>query len=128
VTAAAPRTLALLGVGIEHAAQLLITVGANPDRLRSEAAFAALCAASPIPASSGKTNRHRLNPAGDRDANRALYMITLVRLRYCPERRPTSNAAKPTACPNAKPFDASNATSPARPTTPSAPTSQPCNA
>ena len=85
VTAAAPRTLALLGVGTEHAAQLLITAGGNPERLRSEAAFAALCAASPIPASSGKTNRHRLNPAGDREANRALYMITLVRLRYCPD-------------------------------------------
>lgn len=84
VRVAAPRTLALLGVGPEHAAQLLITAGGNPDRLRSEAAFAALCAASPIPASSGKTNRHRLNPAGDRDANRALYMIILSRLRYCP--------------------------------------------
>jgi transposase len=71
VTAAAPRTLALLGVGTEHAAQLLITAGGNPERLRSEASFAALCAASPIPASSGKTNRHRLNPAGDREANRA---------------------------------------------------------
>jgi transposase len=46
-----------------------------------------LCAACPIPASSGKTNRHRLNPAGDRDASRALYMITLTRLRYCPETR-----------------------------------------
>ena len=85
VRVAAPRTLALLGVGPEHAAQLLITAGGNPDRLRSEAAFAALCAASPIPASSGKTNRHRLNPAGDRDANRALYMIILSRLRYCPD-------------------------------------------
>lgn len=83
VSLAAPRTLALLGVGPEHAAQLLITAGGNPERLRSEAAFAALCAASPIPASSGKTNRHRLNPAGDRDANRALYMIILSRLRYC---------------------------------------------
>ena len=83
VRVAAPRTLALLGVGPEHAAQLLITAGGNPNRLRSEAAFAALCAASPIPASSGKTNRHRLNPAGDRDANRALYMIILSRLRYC---------------------------------------------
>ena len=83
--AAAPRTLALPGVGTEHAAQLLITAGGNPERLRSEASFAALCAASPIPASSGKTNRHRLNPAGDRNANRALYMITLVRLRYCPD-------------------------------------------
>ena len=85
VTAAAPRTLALLGVGTEHAAQLLITAAGNPERLRSEASFAALCAASPIPASSGKTNRHRLNPAGDREANRTLYMITLVRLRYCPD-------------------------------------------
>jgi transposase len=87
VNAASPLTLALLGVGTEHAAQLLITAGGNPERLRSEASFAALCAASPIPASSGKTNRHRLNPAGDRDANRALYMITLVRLRYCPDTR-----------------------------------------
>jgi transposase len=83
VQVAAPRTLALLGVGPEHAAQLLITAGGNPGRLRSEAAFAALCAACPIPASSGKTSRHRLNPAGDRDANRALYMIILSRLRYC---------------------------------------------
>lgn len=87
VTIAAPRTLALLGVGTDHAAQLLITAGGNPERLRSEAAFAALCAASPIPASSGKTNRHRLNPAGDRDANRALYMIVVTRLRYCPDTR-----------------------------------------
>jgi len=87
VRSAAPRTLALQGVGPEHAAQLLITAGGNPARLRSEAAFAALCAACPIPASSGKTNRHRLNPAGDRDANRALYMIILSRLRYCPTTR-----------------------------------------
>jgi len=83
VRTAAPRTLGLLGVGTEHAAQLLITAGGNPERLRSEAAFAALCAACPIPASSGKTDRHRLNPAGDRDANRALYMIILSRVRYC---------------------------------------------
>jgi len=87
VAAAAPRTLALRGVGIEHAAQLLITAGGNPERLRSEAAFAALCAACPIPASSGKTSRHRLNPAGDRDANRTLYMITISRLRYCARTR-----------------------------------------
>jgi transposase len=87
VKRAAPRTLELIGVGTENAAQLLITAGGNPERLRSEAAFAALCAASPIPASSGKTTRHRLNPAGDRDANRALYHITLVRMRYCPQTR-----------------------------------------
>ena len=87
VAAAAPRTLALLGVGVEHAAQLLITAGGNAERVRSEAAFAALCAACPIPASSGKTNRHRLNRAGDRDANRTLYMITISRLRYCSDTR-----------------------------------------
>ncbi|MDX6265000.1 MAG: transposase [Kribbellaceae bacterium] len=86
VALAAPRTLSLLGVGPDHAAQLLITAGGNPERLRSEAAFAALCAASPIPVSSGKTNRHRLNRAGgDRGANRALYMIIVTRLRYCPD-------------------------------------------
>jgi transposase len=79
---AAPRTLALHGVGPDHAAQLLITAGGNPDRLRSEAAFAALCAASPIPASSGKTNRHRLNRAGDRHAKAALWRIVIVRLSY----------------------------------------------
>jgi transposase len=87
VATAAPRTLALLGVGVEHAAQLLITAGGNPERLRSEASFAALCAACPIPASSGNTHRHRLNRAGDREANRTLYMITISRLRYCPDTR-----------------------------------------
>ena len=85
VTRAAPRTLALRGVGIENAAQLLITAGGNPERLRTESAFAALCAACPLPASSGKTSRHRLNPAGDRDANKALYLITISRMRYCPD-------------------------------------------
>jgi transposase len=85
VAQAAPTTLALPGVGTETAAQLLLTAGANIDRLRNEASFAALCAASPIPASSGKTTRHRLNPAGDRDANKALYIITIVRMRYCPQ-------------------------------------------
>ncbi|MGH3435447.1 MAG: transposase, partial [Sciscionella sp.] len=54
----------------------------NPDRLRSEASFAALCGASPIEASSGKTNRHRLNRGGDRQANATLYRITLSRLRW----------------------------------------------
>jgi hypothetical protein len=66
---------------------LLVTAGGNPDRLRSEAAFAALCAANPIPASSGKTTRHRLNPAGDRNANRALHMIAVVRMRWDPDTR-----------------------------------------
>jgi len=82
VTAAAPRLTALPGVGTEVAAQLLTTVGDNPDRLRSEAAFAHLCGVAPIPASSGRTRRHRLNRGGDRAANNALYIVVLGRLRY----------------------------------------------
>jgi len=65
----------------------LVTAGGNPHRLRSEAAFAALCAANPIPASSGKTIRHRLNPAGDRDANATLHMIAVLRMRWDPATR-----------------------------------------
>ena len=57
-----------------------MTAGDNPERMRSEAAFAALCGSNPIPASSGKTNRHRLNRAGDRHANAALWRIVVVRL------------------------------------------------
>ena len=79
---AAPALVELLGVGPDTAATLLITAGSNPDRLHSEAAFAALCGVNPIPASSGKTNRHRLNRGGDRQANAALYRIVIVRLRY----------------------------------------------
>lgn len=79
---AAPRLLALFGVGSDSAGALLIAAGDNPGRLRSEAAFAMLCGASPVPASSGKTVRHRLNRGGDRQANAALYRIVVVRLRY----------------------------------------------
>ena len=79
---AAPALVELLGVGPDTAATLLITAGSNPERLHSEAAFAALCGVNPIPASSGKTNRHRLNRGGDRQANAALYRIVIVRLRY----------------------------------------------
>ncbi|MCX5231495.1 IS110 family transposase [Streptomyces sp. NBC_00233] len=82
VTRAAPRLIALPGVGPETAGQLLITVGDNPDRLRSEASFAHLCGAAPVPASSGRTNRHRLNREGDRQANRALHTVVLVRMRH----------------------------------------------
>jgi transposase len=77
-----PELVALPGVGTETAAQLLITAGDNPDRLKSEASFAHLCAAAPIPASSGRTHRHRLNRGGDRQANNALHTIALVRMRY----------------------------------------------
>jgi len=68
VTARAPGLLALYGIGPNTAALLLIAAGDHPERLRSEAAWAHLCAAAPIPASSGKTVRHRLNPGGDRQA------------------------------------------------------------
>ena len=78
----APALMSVFGCGQDTIAQLLITAGDNPDRLRSEAAFASLAGACPIPASSGKTNRHRLNRAGDRQANSALYHIVIVRLRY----------------------------------------------
>jgi len=68
-----PGLRAAHGVGSDTAAQLLITAGANPHRLHSEAAFAALCGVEPVPASSGKTNRHRLCCGGDRAANNALH-------------------------------------------------------
>ena len=79
---AAPALVDLFGIGPDTAATLLVTAGGNPERLRSEAAFAALCGVNPIPASSGRTNRHRLNRGGDRQANAALYRIVLVRLHY----------------------------------------------
>jgi transposase len=87
VTKTAPRLCALPGVGPEVAGQLLVTAGDNPDRLHSEAAFAHLCGAAPIPASSGNTQRHRLNRGGDRQANSALYTIALSRLATYPRAR-----------------------------------------
>ena len=80
--AAAPALVGAFGIGPDTAATLLVTAGSNPERLHSEAAFAALCGVNPIPASSGKTNRHRLNRGGDRQANAALYRIVVVRLRH----------------------------------------------
>ncbi len=79
---AAPALVSMFGIGADTAATLLVVAGSNPERLHSEAAFASLCGVSPIPASSGKTNRHRLNRGGDRQAIAALYRIVLVRLRY----------------------------------------------
>lgn len=87
ITHTAPGLLALPGVGTETAGQLLVTAGDNPDRLVSEASFAHLCAAAPVPASSGRTDRHRLNRGGDRQANRALHTIVLVRMRHDPRTR-----------------------------------------
>ncbi|MFE3880449.1 IS110 family transposase [Kitasatospora sp. NPDC059146] len=80
VTELNPGLRATYGVGPDTAAQLLITAGGNPDRLRSEASFAALCGVAPVPASSGKTSRHRLSRGGDRGANAALYRIALCRM------------------------------------------------
>src|SRR3712207_312919 len=71
VEEAAPQLVALDGVGADTAAALLIAAGDNPERLKSEASVAHLCGAAPLPASSGKVVRHRLNPGGNRDANRA---------------------------------------------------------
>lgn len=68
----ASALIAVHGVGYETAGQLLVTAGDNPDRLRHEKSFAALCGSSPVQASSGRTNRHRLNRGGDRQANSAL--------------------------------------------------------
>jgi transposase len=82
VANAAPTLLSQLGIGTQNAAQLLITAGENIDRLSSEAAFARLCGVAPIPASSGKTQRMRLHRGGDRQANRALHLIVVCRLRH----------------------------------------------
>jgi transposase len=87
VAAAAPTLVALPGIGVDTAGQLLVTAGDNPQRLRSEAAFAQLCGAAPIPASSGRTDRHRLNRGGDRHANHALWRIALVRMHCHPPTR-----------------------------------------
>ena len=80
----APALVEAFGVGPDTASTLLVAAGSNPERLRSEAAFASLCGVNPIPASSGRTNRHRLNRGGDRQANAALYRIVLVRLSHDP--------------------------------------------
>lgn len=87
VAAINPELLAVNGVGADVAGQLLVTAGENHNRLASEAGFAMLCGAAPIPASSGKTTRHRLNRGGDRQANAALYRVVLVRLRWDPRTR-----------------------------------------
>src|SRR5216683_1195409 len=100
VAAHAPGLLALHGVGPDTAALLLIAAGDHPERLRSEAAWAHLCAVAPIPASSGKTTRYRLNPGGDRQANHALWRIVITRMSSHPatrayvERRTTEGLSK----------------------------------
>ncbi|MGN9847361.1 IS110 family transposase [Nonomuraea sp. H19] len=100
ITVCAPKLLQQYGIGPDTAAALLITAGDNPDRLGSEAAFAALCGVNPIEASSGKTVRHRLNRGGDRRSNSALYTIVVTRLgrdtrtRAYAERRTSEGKSK----------------------------------
>ena len=79
---AAPELAAAFAVGPDTVAEMLIVAGDNPDRIRSEAAFAKLCGVSPIPASSGMTTRHRLNRGGHRQANAALYRVVIVRMQH----------------------------------------------
>jgi transposase len=87
LSAVAPGLLAVHGVGPDTAGQLLVTAGDNPGRLGNERAFAALCGSSPVQASSGRTNRHRLNRGGDRQANSALWTIVRVRMVSHPPTR-----------------------------------------
>jgi transposase len=84
VTELAPQLIAVAGIGTETAGQILLTIGDNPGRVHSEAAFAMLCGVAPLPASSGKTQRHRLNRGGDRQANRAIHVIATTRKRCDP--------------------------------------------
>jgi transposase len=95
VAQAAPELVSLAGIGTDNAATLSIVAGDNPQRLGSEASFADPCGVSPIEASSGKVVRHRLNRGGNREANRALYMIYLSRMRR--DRRTQEYVARRTA-------------------------------
>lgn len=101
VTATAPSLLDVHGVGVDCAAALLVAAGDNPDRLRSEAAWAHLCGVAPIQASSGKITRWRLNRGGDRNANGALWVVVITRMKSDPrtrtyvERRLAEGKSKP---------------------------------
>ena len=87
VTTAAPQLLDLHGVGPDTAAILLVAAGDNADRIRTEAAWANLCGVAPLPASSGRTTRHRLNRGGNRQANHALWRIVITRMSSDPRTR-----------------------------------------
>ena len=84
VNETAPELIARPGIGVDSASTLLVAAGDNPERLRSEATFAHLCGASPLDASSGKQEHHRLNRGGDRQANSALWRIVITRMVYDP--------------------------------------------
>lgn len=87
VTDEAPELMSAHGISTLTVAEMLILVGDNPQRIRSEAALAKLCGVCPIPASSGKTVRMRLNRGGNRQANAALYRVAIVRMRDHAETR-----------------------------------------
>ncbi|MEU2551409.1 transposase [Streptomyces sp. NPDC013313] len=97
----APQLLEPVGIGPDSAVTLLITMGDNPDRLNTEASFAALCGVSPIEYSSGRRSTRRLNHGGDRQANAALHRIVFTRLRHDPrtqayyERRTQEGKTRP---------------------------------
>ncbi len=95
VTMLAPQLLDRVGIGIEVAGQLLVTAGDNRQRMRTEPAFAMLCGVAPLPASSGMTQRHRLNRGGDRQANSALHLAVVTRMRI--DERTQAYVAKKTA-------------------------------
>lgn len=97
----APKLLALYGVGVDVAGALLVAAGDNPERLATEASFAAMCGVSPVDASSGRQHRHRLNRGGNRDANRALWVVAFVRTSSDPrtkayvQRRTSEGLSRP---------------------------------
>lgn len=103
-----PELMSARGVEVDSASALLVTAGDNPERMRSESAFASLCGASPIEASSGRTVRHRLNRGGDRQANSALWRIAMIRLNTDPRTRPTPTVAAAKERPTARSCAASN--------------------
>jgi hypothetical protein len=117
VEALAPQLLARLGIGIEVAGHMLVTAGDNPNRMTCEAAFAMLCGLAPLPASSGITQRHRLNRGGDRQANQALHLAVVSRIRLDPKTRAYLAKKTAQATPSWRSSAASSATSPARSTT-----------
>ena len=125
-----PALLGACGVGAETAAALLTAAGDNPERMRSEAAFAALCGTSPIEASSGPRTRHRLNRGGNRQANKALWRIAMVRLRvhqqsidYAARRHAQASTRRETIrCLKRTSHARSTGCSPTRPKSPTEPT------
>ena len=110
----APQLLEIHGVGVDTAASLLVTAGDNPGRIRSEAAWAHLCGVSPIPASSGKVTRVRLDRGGDRQANSALWGVVITRLRSDPRTEANIERRRKRAVPSPRSSESSSATSPAR--------------